>query len=400
MSIPPTPQLEDDLDVMDWTPSQEPFNPVLHNSLPIAGPPPNVPSFSTYQRLPPAPRSWAAQLRNPTVAAPASRIPEQHMQRPFDRSKDPASGGPNIRTQDAEKPAGTGVAPQRFFPRRDWSETGLESLFDAAFSIRDDSAEIAEPGIKQNQCGPGDPVGHLSFGFLTRLIVPSLLAAAVAAWNQASLRYSMTYQLRLAALGIAGAVIMHSLVGELKRARETASSFRVVRLFELMGVSFLAVTVHQPRTSTWFLDVLGTALLSSMIAQRLWVLVFSPRHTTPFVDNDYQNYTNSVHQGNPRHNKAAPTTYATDYAIGSYHPEIHSVPPSPALSTTSIATDTTSASSISTATARPFSQLSLGTPRAGQYEHDYNRPYERASDSGNYRQQQRGLAESFGSLGF
>lgn len=137
---PPTPPPDpaDDSDAMDWTPSRQPLQPNFHlnhhQPTPIPGP-------SPFQgQLPPAPKPLSWQLRNPgRVPAPK---PLGMPPNPFHMAPvlQPTSNQPQ-QTQPVRSSADMVMAPPRFFPESDLkAETGLESLFDKAFSIADSPA--------------------------------------------------------------------------------------------------------------------------------------------------------------------------------------------------------------------------------------------------------------------
>ena len=140
---PPTPPPENnyyqdhDPDAMEWTPTRATFIPIPHTT----PTPVQIPDFSSFSRLPPAPRGPAARLRNPqregffkALSSPKSPINF------FKRS----SATTATEQQLSKKPGDEiDMAPPQFFPASDYTaDTGLETLFDAAFSMRDDPVEI------------------------------------------------------------------------------------------------------------------------------------------------------------------------------------------------------------------------------------------------------------------
>ncbi|KAI9828561.1 MAG: hypothetical protein M1819_006553 [Sarea resinae] len=193
---PPTPPPDDfasdaDTDLMDWTPSHAPFTPTpisrhQHQQAPAA-----ISPSPFYGRLPPAPISSAHRLRNPPATEPvfkrASPVQQQNFfnsltgrdslftpspsksmtstaatndddEDEYDEDNDDGDGDgddyyanptptrnrgqPKQKKKQTQTQAAE-MAPPHFFPSADYrTDTGLESLFDAAFSLGDEPAEI------------------------------------------------------------------------------------------------------------------------------------------------------------------------------------------------------------------------------------------------------------------
>ncbi|KAI9890653.1 MAG: hypothetical protein M1814_003722 [Vezdaea aestivalis] len=150
---PPTPPPEDDVDAMDWTPSQKELEIAPTKNIPSTlpgykqiGPEP----FNT--RIPPAPKAPSARHHNPYGVVSASQAQANV------NSKTPVRGflkrlgaaavsPPNLfqtRSGVAGKGIGLELAPKRLdIPLSTHLEdTGLESFFDDAFSLKDRMAEL------------------------------------------------------------------------------------------------------------------------------------------------------------------------------------------------------------------------------------------------------------------
>ncbi|EGE03047.1 hypothetical protein TEQG_02084 [Trichophyton equinum CBS 127.97] len=155
--IPPTPPLDprqEDVDAMDWTPSrpslQVPVKPISQQT-------PALSSSMLFQgQLPQVPKPPAWNLRNP-VAGKVEQIqkkPNPFHQAPVLQPTRPSLEEDEIETEEDEedqkhKPVRTDAvfAAPKFFPPGLTAETGLENLFDQAFSIADG------PNAQQNQAG-------------------------------------------------------------------------------------------------------------------------------------------------------------------------------------------------------------------------------------------------------
>ncbi|KAL8787591.1 MAG: hypothetical protein Q9213_002153 [Squamulea squamosa] len=189
---PPTPPPEnDDEDMgMDWTP-QHVFQPArIYNTL-QAQPTFNEPS-PFHGALPPAPVSWAQQLRNPTR-------PSFH--KASDEKKETFFGKTTKRTlpDDASEvssqctPKGpsfmSGIstpvkfAPPRFFAPADRMETGLESLFEDTFTLSKDTKPSGDRTAQRLQ----EPeTGSLATNPSTRLVTTILLSMSCVVWEAAA----------------------------------------------------------------------------------------------------------------------------------------------------------------------------------------------------------------------
>ncbi|KAI9829068.1 MAG: hypothetical protein M1832_000091 [Thelocarpon impressellum] len=146
-SDPPTPPPEDldaASDAMDWTPTQAAFA-INYRGQPVVQP--AGPAFSTYARLPPAPRSQAAKLRNPPSNVPFFKTASpDEKQAGFFHKLIVQPGPPQHSAEQVAEDSMRShaeLAPPRFFPPADTrADTGLEGLFDAAFSLKDAPSEV------------------------------------------------------------------------------------------------------------------------------------------------------------------------------------------------------------------------------------------------------------------
>ncbi|EEP77083.1 predicted protein [Uncinocarpus reesii 1704] len=155
--IPPTPppDMVVDSDAMDWTPSQQTLQPTFHISRnqPEPDAPPIHPSPFRGQ-LPAAPKPLSWQLRNPERQPIVKSI--ENKPNPFHTAPilHPSSNIPQ-QNQIATKSTDMVMAPPRFFPPNDLkAETGLESLFDKAFSIAESPKTERRSMSKMPDRGP------------------------------------------------------------------------------------------------------------------------------------------------------------------------------------------------------------------------------------------------------
>lgn len=161
---PTPPPNEDGIEEMDWTPSQQPFQPAppIHQlTIPtIAQPSP------FYGRLPPAPLSQAHKLRNPPnqpAFRQATAVQKQSFfnnRRRWHIDRDNMSEASTecfdspIKTAVQSEAASPRFAEPRFFPQSDYErDTGLESMFSNIFSIAEEPHEVrvARERVKDEQ---------------------------------------------------------------------------------------------------------------------------------------------------------------------------------------------------------------------------------------------------------
>ncbi|KAI9882068.1 MAG: hypothetical protein M1823_006189 [Watsoniomyces obsoletus] len=147
LTPPPEVEEEDRGDPMDWTPNvvQKQFEPTPRPTLLQKQQP--IPSFSTFQRLPPAPKAPAAILRN---AVPNPSMPVPTKQGPFFQRYDPIQYGlfpPYVSKRNEME-----IHPQRLFMEdgRNDDENGssndtISSLlgrFSSVFTLSDEPVEV------------------------------------------------------------------------------------------------------------------------------------------------------------------------------------------------------------------------------------------------------------------
>ena len=267
---PPTPPRDvDDSDLMDWTPSQETFVPAptknLPHNLPLAQPVPARPFFT---KVPRQPESQNALIRKPPRQPHFKSAPEEKKRGFFNRLTNSAAspstiGSKYVEGQAREYPE---MARQKFYAQTEVQDTGLESLFDAAFSLGDDPAEM------RSSEAPSE-FGRLSITQITMArglgrIGAFLLAGVIL--KLPSYRPSLTPQLQFLALGITGVVSTQSLLHVLQ---EKSSIFSVV--WEGIKITVCAVTAtlavsHKGDLVQEAIHLLSAILISGMLFQETW----------------------------------------------------------------------------------------------------------------------------------
>jgi hypothetical protein len=169
---------------MDWTPTQKPFH--IRPPTPVRALEPTVPvpSFSTYQRLPPAPKSLAARIRNPLKATPYFKSADTKELRFFQRTSNasplPPQEGQLTETDAGEASQDMKIAPPKFFPSiGQQTDTGLEGLFTTAFKLGSEPVEVVRAREQDRS------VSLLSYSGpkVQQVFLLLSLLAALVAWN-------------------------------------------------------------------------------------------------------------------------------------------------------------------------------------------------------------------------
>lgn len=267
---------EDEDEAMDWTPSQQ--------ALPSASTYRQLPSTRIqpspfYGHLPPAPKSQAHLLRNPS-AQPTRKTPSAPVPNPFQRPRkqpdlDELS---EIGSDTAETPCTkinrSGVPVQfaspRLLPRPDsQKDTGLESIFSTTFSIAEEPHELRI--ARQEQPAHISIPRPAYFRFLT--VIVSILFTA--AWLYAPYIPSWAKSFRLGSLTAAIAVAGRGLLDTISKNEQFWRwSEILVYTSELGFVTLLASAVKYPSigADAGELRAIGFGLLAAMACQECWLL--------------------------------------------------------------------------------------------------------------------------------
>jgi hypothetical protein len=277
----PPPEILDDSDAMDWTPSQFSLQP--NHSITRLVRQPSVPEASPFHgRLPAAPNPPAWQLRNAQnrqVPQPPAETPRRN---PFSRG--PVGSTPNLNSnQEAQlnEPASEmTLAPPKFFPPEDFAtDTGLENLFDNAFTIADEPTDVQKTRWQQmtdlgNQPGLTPTLPDTR----SRVLKCALLLSSLFAWYFADTRSVNSKHIEIVSLGVACLIAGLSLLEALKKPAALRSvSDIIISLVELVASAYLGGSIPRGPSTGIFFTKAGECLLSFMTTQEIMALIW-PRY--------------------------------------------------------------------------------------------------------------------------
>lgn len=286
---PPTPPPDEDgFEEMDWTPSQQPLQPIMENQLTISSTMPQPSPF--YGRLPPAPLSQAHKLRNPPNQPTFRQATDAQKQSFFSRrrsrlDRDSISEASTecfdspTKTINQSEVASPRFAEPRFFPPSDYErDTGLESIFSNAFSIAEEPHELrVARELKQQQLAEQRSRDSAS----KRLKAFSFVALAFSflAWIFAPSIPLLTGQIRLMCLTVAAVVAGRGLIETIRRDKVYWRwSDMFIYSLELCSSVFLgkASSNLPPERRGKDIDELsmaGIVFLGIMFLQELWIWI-------------------------------------------------------------------------------------------------------------------------------
>ncbi|KMU88616.1 hypothetical protein CIHG_06554 [Coccidioides immitis H538.4] len=238
-----------------------------------------APAPSPFQgQLPPAPKPPSWQLRNPNPQPPEKSA--VNPPNPFHTAPTlhPSSSAPQ-KNSDVTKLADMVMAPPRFFPQSDLqAETGLESLFDKAFSIADSPAR-AERGSAGKTVGRDIAVNkplHVLKGIVLAVCFVLWTGSQSFAWPKSTIE---TVVLGLSFL-VAGFSLLDLLMRPMVQWKMTDI---FLSLIELVGcVYFALVRAGQFGDPTTF-DKAGIYLVAFLAGQEMFGLRFMFGTTKPAV---------------------------------------------------------------------------------------------------------------------
>ena len=285
---PPTPPPDDaDSDAMDWTPTQEAFHAPSRHPPQVENPTIQAPSFSSYQRLPPAPKSQAAKLRNPPNTVPFFKASEEKQQGFFNRLTSRSSVFADDSTLEGDTDdvgrRELELAPPRFFPKPETrSDTGLENLFDTAFSLKDEPLEVQNARERRHS---GPETMNSPEGGLPRTFTACIIGLALLAWKTASLDSPNALQLRLGAVSTSGAVAAVAFLRLLSH-RASSSTSRDLQLILaamelLISIALASSLVSDLGMSEQLIELVSSTLLGSMLVQEVWLLISESSSASP-----------------------------------------------------------------------------------------------------------------------
>lgn len=277
---PPTPPYEDEPDAMDWTPSQQSFQPASSQTLSREAQLPSGPS-PFYGRLPAAPQSQAQRLRNPQNQ-PSFRKASTERQQNFFNSMTGRHSSNEQQEQNHERPGNEGtdypeMAPPKFFPRDDFrTDTGLESLFDSAFSLRDEPPEIRAARERQQHLGRRNNLST-GAGPWERITGICSLGAASLAWKAAFARPQTALHLRLGALGVPATIAGRALLEATGKTKAVWSLSDILLFAVELAISILLGSASSHDSMNDAYDMVGMILLGGMMMQEMWLFISAPK---------------------------------------------------------------------------------------------------------------------------
>ena len=261
LAIPTPPPEGDD---MDWTPSQalnlQPKNSVYKRDQPqpsvFDGPNP-------FQgQLPPAPKPPAWNLRTKPSTKPIEQVVEPN---PFHRSPTQSPTPWQHKSQSTEPV----FRPPKFFPTSDHTtSTGLETLFDRAFTIETGNAPKRDWNQRKGgrRAHPVYPQSHLTFQYLRLL----LLFGSIAAWvlSQNEVFVIRGNYIEAGALGSASLIAGFALLEAVKRPLAEWNGMEIlIYITELGAAVHLGAHLPQGPFEREYFDRYGKGLLGFMAIQ-------------------------------------------------------------------------------------------------------------------------------------
>ncbi|KAL2000977.1 hypothetical protein VTN02DRAFT_2378 [Thermoascus thermophilus] len=264
--IPPTPPPEGE--DMDWTPSLQPeIRPTISvhqrdQKSVFEG------SSPFYGALPPAPKPPAWQLRNPTPQRLVEQVIEPN---PFHRtptqSQNQWGTGREMAREGVSDPV---FAPPKFFPPSDHgATTGLETLFDQAFTIKSPEDEDSQDWQSTSNLTLFTPAKNNS-SILFPCLRLGLLIVSIVAWllAQADRIPIPGNYVEIASLGSASLIAGFALLETLKRPMAQWNGMEIlVSVAELLAAVHLGGNLPRISFERQYFDRYGKSLLIFMVVQ-------------------------------------------------------------------------------------------------------------------------------------
>ncbi|KAI9676778.1 MAG: hypothetical protein M1829_002873 [Trizodia sp. TS-e1964] len=272
---------ESDENAMDWAPSREAFRPVAPRTRIDASPAEPIPS-PFYGHLPPAPKSQAEKLRNPYFQSKAPEIP---VQKPENYWKPRSPEAPKDSLQEVRDYE---FAQPQFFVKEPGSSTGLEDIFNAAFTIHDDRSQPPQHSNWQSYELGDSKIGSKLFGIL-------LLIISFTAWQVSSGYPHFQSIIRFGAMGLGSIAVGRALLtsSQAPGHEKTTSAegiptalliLELLSCLPLAGLQFYTLShpiltgsspFHHLLPATWasLIDKIGTTLLAAMVVHQVWLLL-------------------------------------------------------------------------------------------------------------------------------
>ncbi|KAL1959222.1 hypothetical protein VTO42DRAFT_2727 [Malbranchea cinnamomea] len=317
--LTPPDEAVNDEDVMDWTPSQQSFQPNHNRSYLTAQ---SHPAPSPFQgKLPPAPKppSWQLRSRNPQPAP----VPIENKPNPFHNAPIlHPTPSLNDETQHSSGHTEMVMVPPKFFPPSDHAaDTGLESLFDKTFTLADEPSEVRESQRasrrRSKSTSATTPGNRISHALKCALLTATLLMSAATRFSTISRNTVEAFMLAICFVN-AGFSLLESLMKPLSHWGPLEF---LLPILELVACSYLAILhSHGPFDPILF-DRVGKGLTAFMLGQELMALrsiivggqtttpASSPPNTQPAerVKKDPAPATSSKRAEAPRRHEASPS---------------------------------------------------------------------------------------------
>ncbi|KZF25754.1 hypothetical protein L228DRAFT_280970 [Xylona heveae TC161] len=270
----PIPPPDDDADAMDWTPSQEAFkpNPSRRLSTQTAAPTPS-PFHGT---LPPAPMSAAQRLRvsNAPIQSSFKKTSPERQQNFFNAitGRSAENEHEKERMPKGKDKGQIELAQPKFFPASDFSaDTGLEGLFNAAFSLKDEPHEVTAFRAQQERAQHQQQTTGITTS--PQVLGCCFLGVSLLAWKLAGLIPLLSVQLRLSSLTIAIGSSVRTFYQGLQGYRgRTSPTDLGLSGVEFLCTLFLANAVVTYQSHTEMIEIGGTILLGCMLLHGIWML--------------------------------------------------------------------------------------------------------------------------------
>ena len=310
---PPTPPPEDyESDSMDWTPSQQSLRPTPSRH--IQPTQIRIEPSPFHGVLPPAPVSQAQQLRNPPNQLSFHKASSKKQENFFKNMT-----GKIVSTDDEERPqtrpsdspvssSRLKIASPRFFPSDQRTDTGLESLFTAAFSLKDEPPEIRAAQKGHEERIRLQRSSDAARGTWQRLVSIFVLCLACWAWFAASGTLRFAQHLRFSALGIAAAVAGRGLLQALRMDKEFwRFSEVIVFVFEFGAAVYFGSVVNSSALHHELMRVNGVDwLLRWMVFHEVVTFVQELKDASPMVS---QSSIKQQGETNPSPDYGIPATF-------------------------------------------------------------------------------------------
>ena len=301
------------VDDMDWTPSYQPIE--LRPTVSVHQKDQKE-SLPFYGSLPPAPRPPAWGFLNQGTQKPIQQVIERN---PFHHNlPQPPASWQRKKEQQSE----TKFAPPRFFPASDYAaSTGLESMFDRAFTIKSLEDENEQNGHHTPRPRFYWPSADVPSGFFLPSLRLGLLVLSIFAWilSRNSIIAIQVNYVEIFSLGSASLISGFGFLESLKRPQVEWNGVEILLyLTELGAAIYLGKKMPVMHFDGVYFDKYGMLLLAIMAVQEMTGLSAlyhnyistSPSESAPHPPDEQPTNHSSRAEGNSNH--TAPTRNVTE----------------------------------------------------------------------------------------